>query len=112
MSFRAPRIWSCGRRAPRRSAIRRGSPSIALERTKDFAAAERLGLEFAEDFLLLQDIGWSENDVREMVRRLLVGGEGLAMVVGEAGSGKTYATLAAAEGWADAGIELRVAAPT
>jgi hypothetical protein len=38
---------------------------VALERTKDFATAERLGLEFAEDFRLLQDIGWSEHDVRE-----------------------------------------------
>ena len=38
---------------------------VALERTKDFAIAERLGLEFAEDFRLLQDIGWSEYDVRE-----------------------------------------------
>lgn len=38
---------------------------VALERTKDFATAERLGLEFAQDFQLLQDIGWSEHDVRE-----------------------------------------------
>jgi len=38
---------------------------VALERTKDFAAAERLGEEFAEDFRLLRDIGWSEYDVRE-----------------------------------------------
>ncbi len=33
-------------------------------------------------------------------------------MIGEAGTGKTYATVAAAEGWAQAGIELRVAAPT
>lgn len=38
---------------------------VALERTKDFAVAERMGLEFAEDFRLLRDIGWSEHDVRE-----------------------------------------------
>jgi hypothetical protein len=38
---------------------------VALERTKDFAKAERLGLEFAEDFRLLQDIGWAERDERE-----------------------------------------------
>lgn len=37
---------------------------IALERTKDFAAAERLGLEFGEDFRLLGDIGWAEDDDR------------------------------------------------
>jgi hypothetical protein len=33
---------------------------VALERTRDFAKAERLGLEFAEDFRFLQDIGWAE----------------------------------------------------
>ncbi|MBK5218693.1 MAG: hypothetical protein JJE35_02730 [Thermoleophilia bacterium] len=38
---------------------------VALERIKDFATAERLGLEFAEDFQLLGDIGWSEHDYRE-----------------------------------------------
>ncbi len=38
---------------------------IALERTKDFAKAEALSLEFAEDFRLLKDIGWDERDERE-----------------------------------------------
>jgi hypothetical protein len=38
---------------------------VALERTKDFTEAERVGLDFAEDFRLLRDIGWSEHDVRE-----------------------------------------------
>lgn len=38
---------------------------VVMERTEDFATAERLGLEFGEDFRLLQDIGWSEYDVRE-----------------------------------------------
>ena len=51
-------------------------------------------------------------DQGAMVERLLTGGEGLAIVVGEAGSGKTYAVLAAAEGWSAAGVEVRVAAPT
>ncbi len=49
---------------------------------------------------------------RAMVERLLAGGEGLVVVVGEAGTGKTYAVTAAAQGWAAAGIELRTAAPT
>jgi hypothetical protein len=31
---------------------------VALERTEDFAKAEQLAVEFAEDFRLLQDIGW------------------------------------------------------
>jgi len=50
-------------------------------------------------------------DQREMVRRLLTSPEGVAVVIGEAGSGKTFAIVAAAEGWAQAGIELRAAAP-
>jgi hypothetical protein len=37
----------------------------ALEHDKDFAKAERLGLEFGEDFRLLDDIGWKEKDDRE-----------------------------------------------
>jgi conjugative relaxase-like TrwC/TraI family protein len=51
-------------------------------------------------------------DQREMVRRLLTGSEGVEVVIGEAGTGKTFAIVAAAEGWAQAGIELRAAAPT
>jgi conjugative relaxase-like TrwC/TraI family protein len=51
-------------------------------------------------------------DQGAMIKRLLVDGEGLQIVIGEAGTGKTYATLTAAEGWAAAGVELRVAAPT
>jgi conjugative relaxase-like TrwC/TraI family protein len=51
-------------------------------------------------------------DQREMVRRLLAGGEGIVVVIGEAGTGKSFATVAAAEGWAQAGYELQVAAPT
>jgi ATP-dependent exoDNAse (exonuclease V) alpha subunit len=49
---------------------------------------------------------------REMVRRLLAERSGVAVVIGEAGAGKTYAIAAAAEGWAGAGIDLRAAAPT
>ncbi len=51
-------------------------------------------------------------DQREMVRRLLTNPEGVAVVIGEAGTGKTFAVVAAAEGWAQEGIELRAAAPT
>jgi conjugative relaxase-like TrwC/TraI family protein len=51
-------------------------------------------------------------DQEAMVRRLLTGGEGLVVVVGEAGTGKTYATVAAAHGWAHDRTELRVAGPT
>jgi conjugative relaxase-like TrwC/TraI family protein len=51
-------------------------------------------------------------DQREMVRRLLADPEGIAVIVGEAGTGKTFAIVAAAEGWAQAGYELRTVAPT
>ncbi len=51
-------------------------------------------------------------DQREMVRRLLAEREGIVVVIGEAGTGKSFATVAAAAGWAQAGYELRVAAPT
>jgi len=37
----------------------------ALERDRDFATAARLGLEFGEDFELLEDIGWGEDERRE-----------------------------------------------
>jgi conjugative relaxase-like TrwC/TraI family protein len=53
-----------------------------------------------------------KSDQEAMVRRLLTGGEGLVIVVGEAGTGKTYAVVAAAHGWAHDRTELRVAAPT
>lgn len=51
-------------------------------------------------------------DQREMVQRLLAGREGIVVVIGEAGTGKSFATVAAAEGWAQAGFALRAAAPT
>ena len=41
-----------------------------------------------------------KDDQREMVTRLLSSGKGIEVVVGEAGTGKTYAAVAAAEGWA------------
>lgn len=39
----------------------------ALEREKDFAKAEQLGLELAEDLRLLKDLGWGEDDGRDGV---------------------------------------------
>ena len=36
----------------------------ALEREEDYAKAEQLGLEFAEDLRLMVDIGWAKNDGR------------------------------------------------
>jgi hypothetical protein len=51
-------------------------------------------------------------DQREMVYRLLAVREGIVVVIGEAGTGKSFATVAAAEGWAQTGFELRAVAPT
>jgi conjugative relaxase-like TrwC/TraI family protein len=53
-----------------------------------------------------------KDDQREMVYRLLTVKEGIVVVIGEAGTGKSFATVAAAEGWASVGIELRAVAPT
>jgi ATP-dependent exoDNAse (exonuclease V) alpha subunit len=53
-----------------------------------------------------------KDDQREMVYRLLAVREGIVAVIGEAGTGKSFATVAAAEGWAHAGFELRAVAPT
>jgi hypothetical protein len=38
---------------------------IAFSRSRDYVTAERLGIEFAEDFRLLADIGWAADDERE-----------------------------------------------
>jgi hypothetical protein len=42
-----------------------GDVWIALEENGDFATAERLGIQFGEDFRLLADIGWQANEGRE-----------------------------------------------
>jgi conjugative relaxase-like TrwC/TraI family protein len=81
-------------------------------------AAERMraqGPPPAGELIAAQVIGARPSlkaDQREMVRRLLTDSEGVAVVIGEAGTGKTFAIVAAAEGWAQVGINLRAAAPT
>ncbi len=82
---------------------------IALERTRDFAKAEQLGLEFAEDFRLLKDIGWDERDAREtldltmpahdlmeLLRRLQ--GEAANVLVESGAEGRSNREDAAADG--------------
>jgi hypothetical protein len=44
-----------------------GDVFVAMECQKDYATAERLGIEFGEDFRLLQDLGWQEDDDRDRV---------------------------------------------
>jgi hypothetical protein len=51
-------------------------------------------------------------DQAEMIRRLLTDPGRISVVIGEAGTGKTYAIVAAAEAWAREGATLRAAAPT
>lgn len=48
---------------------------IALERTGDYLTAERLGEEFAEDFRLLEDIGWRPVEDREAIELTMPGEE-------------------------------------
>ncbi len=38
---------------------------IALGRSRDYSTAERLGIEFGEDFRLLADIGWNPDEERD-----------------------------------------------
>jgi len=98
-TFTTERIWHLERRALERAermAGARGSSAvleIACERVLDSRPSLKA-------------------DQREMVRRLLTDGRGLEIVIGEAGTGKTYAVSAAASGWAASEVELRVAAPT
>ena len=40
---------------------------LALETNGDYAAAERLGIEFGEDFRLMADLGWNPEDGRNLV---------------------------------------------
>jgi len=48
---------------------------VEMEQRKDYDAAERLGREFAEDFRLLDDIGWRPHDDRELVALTMPFGE-------------------------------------
>jgi hypothetical protein len=52
-----------------------GDVWIAMEKTSDFATAERLGIEFGEDFRLLHDLGWNVEDERETVELTMPPGD-------------------------------------
>ncbi|HKZ13228.1 MAG TPA: MobF family relaxase [Solirubrobacterales bacterium] len=97
--FTTERIWELERRA--------------------LAAAEEMsgsgGFAVADPILVsrvLASRSTIKADQQAMVARLTRGGEQLVLVVGEAGTGKTFATVAAAEAWAASRVDLRVAAPT
>ncbi|HEY1854071.1 MAG TPA: MobF family relaxase [Solirubrobacterales bacterium] len=83
------------------------------------AAAERMhgdeGVAVVDSILVCRVLAARPSlkaDQEAMVDQLLGGGRGLEVVIGEAGTGKTYATVVAAAGWAAGGYELQVAAPT
>jgi conjugative relaxase-like TrwC/TraI family protein len=85
----------------------------ALATAEEMAAQDKRALagELIADRVIAARPGLKD-DQREMVRRLLSSGSAIEVVIGEAGTGKTYATLAVAEGWARAGITVTAAAPT
>jgi hypothetical protein len=41
---------------------------VALEENREYVLAEQMGLEFGEDFRLLQDLGWEPEDRREQFK--------------------------------------------
>jgi conjugative relaxase-like TrwC/TraI family protein len=97
--FTTERVWAIEREAL--------ASAGAMATEDDHAVVEEITLA-----RILASRSTIKADQRAMVERLTRGGEGLVVVVGEAGTGKTFATVAAAEAWADAGVGLRVAAPT
>jgi conjugative relaxase-like TrwC/TraI family protein len=97
--FTTVRVWEIEQRAL--------EASQRLRDTNDRACLNELAVE-----RVLAARPSLKADQRTMVRGLLGEGSGLSVVIGEAGTGKSYALRVAAEGWADAGISLRALAPT
>jgi conjugative relaxase-like TrwC/TraI family protein len=96
--FTTPRIWEI-----ERSALAR------VEKMKTAGAGVAGEAAYARAVALNPSL---KADQREMVRRMLTDPAGVTVVIGEAGTGKTFATAVAARAWAEQGIPLRAAAPT
>lgn len=96
--FTTTRIWALERQA--------------LETAQRMAAEARAQAGELAAKRIIRERPTLKDDQREMVYRLLTVKEGIVVVIGEAGTGKSFATVAAAEGWASVGIELRAVAPT
>jgi conjugative relaxase-like TrwC/TraI family protein len=96
--FTTTRIWALERQA--------------LETAQRMAAEARAEAGELAAKRVIRERPTLKDDQREMVYRLLTVKEGIVVVIGEAGTGKSFATVAAAEGWASVGIELRAVAPT
>ncbi|HXV05251.1 MAG TPA: MobF family relaxase [Solirubrobacterales bacterium] len=98
--YTTARVWAIEQRAL--------EASQRLASVKDRACLDELAVE-----RVLAGEPKLKADQRQMVRGLLGDGAGLSVVVGEAGTGKSYALrVAAAAGWAQARVSLRTAAPT
>ncbi|HMC50386.1 MAG TPA: MobF family relaxase [Solirubrobacterales bacterium] len=98
LRFTTTRIWALERQA--------------LETAQRMAAEARAEAGELAAKRIIRERPTLKDDQREMVYRLLTVKEGIVVVIGEAGTGKSFATVAAAEGWASVGIELRAVAPT
>jgi conjugative relaxase-like TrwC/TraI family protein len=96
--FTTTRIWALERQA--------------LETARRMGAEARAEAGDLAAHRVIRERPTLKDDQREMVYRLLTVKEGIVVVIGEAGTGKSFATVAAAEGWASVGIELRAVAPT
>jgi conjugative relaxase-like TrwC/TraI family protein len=89
-----------------------------LER-QALAVAERMqgaeGIAVVDPILVARSLDAHQSlkaDQQAMVERLLGDGRALEVVIGEAGTGKTYASAATASAWSDAGYGVEAAAPT
>ncbi len=98
LRFTTTRIWALER--------------LALEAAQRMAAEARGEAGELAAKRVIDERPTLKDDQREMVYRLLTVREGIVVVIGEAGTGKSFATVAAAEGWAQAGFELKAVAPT
>src|SRR5436305_2920424 len=98
LRFTTTRIWALERQA--------------LETAQRMAAEARAEAGELAAKRIIRERPTLKDDQREMVYRLLTVKEGIVVVIGEAGTGKSFATVAAAEGWGSVGIELRAGAPT
>jgi conjugative relaxase-like TrwC/TraI family protein len=96
--FTTARIWALEREALRAAQrLQASEPRVAGEPYAREVLSEHSNL---------------TTDQRRMIQRLLAEPGGLAVVIGEAGTGKSHAIAACAEGWERAGIPLRAVAPT
>ncbi|HET7121394.1 MAG TPA: MobF family relaxase [Solirubrobacterales bacterium] len=84
----------------------------ALDQARELAAARNRPATTAQGIeIILSHRGPMKPDQRAMVHRLLGEPEGLVVVIGEAGTGKSFALGVAARGWSGREIP-KVAAPT